>query len=192
MPRVTTVQHARKSGHSCGKCNKPIKKGDTYKWWKPRYGGKHFRCVESACAPRASDLTSSDKLSRVYGAGESIEDAIADFRKDKDIEALKLALSDAAQELNDVAQEYRDSASNIENGFNGNRVPMCDELEEKADNLESKAGDIESVDLEDFDEDAAKAEAEDEAEALIEKKRDEWVEEQASKAEEFTDLDPEG
>jgi DNA repair exonuclease SbcCD ATPase subunit len=214
MPRVTTVQRAKKSPGSCSKCQKAIKTSDSYRWWKPRYGRKHVRCVQPACAPRASDLTSSDKLSRVYGAGESIEDAIEQFRKDKEIEALKGVLEDAAQELNEVAEEYRESASNIESGFNGNRMPMCDELEEKADNLESKAEEIESAagDLEDFDEDGAKEEAEAEAESeldefaegereekleeLVEKKvkekKDEWVEDQASKVEEFTDLDPDG
>lgn len=203
MPRVNTVKKARKSPGACGKCQKKIAKGAGYRWWKFRYGGKHRRCL--ACPPpRASELTSSDKLSRVYGAGESIEDAIGAFRKDHEIEALKTACEEAASELREVAEEYRESAQNIEDGLNV-RTQQCDELEEKADNIESKADEIEQAagDLEEFDEDAAEEEAEGELDEfeegereeklkkLIEEKKDEWTDEQASKVEEFTDIDVE-
>jgi hypothetical protein len=215
MPRVTSVEKARKSPGTCGKCSKVIKAGSSYIHWKFRYGGKRIRC--SLCPrPRQSELTNSDKLSRCYAAGESIEDAIACFRKDFDIEDLRGALENAASECTEVADEYRDSASNVESGMNGNRMPICDELEEKADNLESKASDIESAagQLEEFDEDQAKEEAETEAgeaiaeeggdkaekddnafdakvQEILKEKKDDWAEEQISLVEEFTDISPE-
>lgn len=214
MPRVNEVAKARKSPGSCGKCSKPIKKGSAYRWWKFRFGGgKRIRCT--ACPrPRQSELTNSDKLSRCYAAGEAIQDAIDAFWKDGDIEGLRSAMEGAAQELEEVAEEYRDSASAVENGMN-NRMPICDELEEKADNLDGKAQEIEDAasSLEDFEEDEAKAAAEEEAgeamadtegdkvdesalaakvEEILQEKKKDWTEEQSSIAEEFTDLSPEG
>ena len=210
MPRVNSVDKARKSPGQCGKCGKAIPKGRPYIHWKFRYGGKRIRCA-SCPRPRQSELTNSDKLSRCYGAAEAIEDAIAQFHKDYDEEGLRTAMEDAANEIQEVAGEYRDSASNVESGMNGNRMPICDELEEKADTLESKASDLESAaaEIEEFDEDQAKEEAENEAreemgdeakgddfdkkvEEILQGKKDDWADEQASKAEEFTDLSPEG
>ena len=203
MPRVNGVVKARKSPGSCSKCGKKIPKGARYIWWKFRFGGKRIRCGSCPC-PRQSELTNSDKLSRCYAAGESIQDAIETFQKDFDVDSLRSSVEDAANEIREVAQEYRDSADNVESGMN-NRMPICDELEEKADNLESKADEMESAagSLEEFDEDAAKEEAEDEAEGkdekekeekvekLLDEKREAWVEEQVGYIEEFTDISPE-
>lgn len=151
MARVNTVEKAQKSQGNCGKCQKEIAKGDSYRWWKPRYGSKQVRCMLRSCAPRQSDLTSSDKLSRAYAAGESVEDAIEAFRADHDFESLKSAVSDAAEQLREVAEEYREASSNVESGMNGNRMPICDEMEEKADSLESQADDMESA-VDEFEE----------------------------------------
>lgn len=214
MPRVNSVEKARKSPGTCPKCSKKIEKGASYIHWKFRYGGKRIRCA-TCPRPRQSELTNSDKLSRCYAAGEDISDAIDAFRKDLDEEGLRGTLEDAANTLREVAEEYRDSSSNVENGMNGNRMPICDELDEKADNLEAKADEIDSAaaELEEFDEDHAKEEAEEEAgeamadtegdkvdesklaakiEEILQTKKDDWADEQAEKAEEFTDLSPEG
>jgi len=222
MPRVNQVKKAQKSPGKCLKCDRQIKKGDPYIFWKFRYGGKRIRCGQCP-RPRQSELTSSDKLSRCYAAGESIGDAIATFRDGGDLEDLKDVLDGSAGEIREVADEYRDSASNVESGMNGNRMPICDELEEKADNLESKADEIESAssDLEEFDEEEAKdgideeelaaeidgwEEAKDKSafieehraridelkEGEVKKLREDWIEDQASKVEEYTDISPEG
>ena len=203
MPRVNSVEKARKSPGTCSKCGKKIESGARYIWWKFRFGGKRIRC--GACPrPRQSELTNSDKLSRCYAAGESIQDAIDTFQKDFDIDSLRSTVEDAANEIREVAQEYRDSAESVESGMN-NRMPICDELEEKADNLESKADDMESAagNLEEFAEDTARDEAESEAEGKDEKEKEEkveelfkdkqeaWAEEQVGYIEEFTDISPE-
>lgn len=212
VPRVNAVKRCRKSPGSCGKCGRKISKRDPYRFWKFRFGGRRVRCMEARCSPRASDLTNSDKLSRVYAVGETIEDAIEAFRKDFDVEALKGACGGAAEELREVAGEYRESAESVESGMNGNRMPICDELEEKADNLESKADEIDQAagDLEEFDEEAAEEEAEaevDEAEEkddeiidnvetrrkmLVGEKKKEWAEEQVSGVEDFTSIEVDG
>lgn len=215
MPRVNTVKKARKSPGACGKCSKPIKAGAPYIHWKFRYGGKRIRC--STCPrPRQSELTNSDKLSRVYAAGEAVGDAIDAFRKDLDEEGLRSALESAAEELREVAEEYRESSSNVESGMNGNRMPICDELDEKADNLDAKADELEDAAgaITEFDEDAAQEEADLEAgeaiaeesedkaktddsdfdakvEEIMRKKKDEWADEQVQDAENLTDLSPE-
>jgi hypothetical protein len=147
MAKVQTVEKAQKDQGECGKCTKKIKKGDSYRWWKHRFGGggKRVRCMDANCRPRQSELTTSDKLSRVYAVAENVEDAIAAFRDSHEVEDLKSACTDGAEELRAVAEEYRESAQNIEDGFNGNRVPMCDELEEKADHLDGVADELESA-----------------------------------------------
>ena len=147
MARVQTVEKSLKSPGACGKCNTIIAKGQPYRWFKFRYGGggKRVRCTAAACAPRPSELTGSDKLSRVYAVGESVSDALEAFRESYDLDDLKSALTDGAEQLREVAGEYRESAENMESGMNGNRMPMCDELEEKADHLEGVADELDSA-----------------------------------------------
>lgn len=146
MPRVNKVEHARKAQPNYG-----INKGDTYYWWKFRYGGKHV----SKTYPRASQLTQS-KLSGVYAAEESAQDEINEIRNRKPaegqeksdflnevIEDLKSALEQCAESIREVAQEYTESADNMESGF-GHETSSSEEVREKASELESYADDIES------------------------------------------------
>jgi len=105
------VKHARGSPGPCEKCVKPIPKGAAYKWIKGRFGPKRVRC--DACPDwRLSEKTGSDKLSRLYAARESVEDALAAWDRDSgDVEDLRSALESAAGEASDVAEEYREAAS---------------------------------------------------------------------------------
>jgi len=79
MPRVTTVKKSRKSPGKCFRCDKTIPKGAGYRWWKFRFGRKVIRCLKCPY-PRPSELTRSDKLSRIYEASEAIEEIIAGKR----------------------------------------------------------------------------------------------------------------
>ena len=212
MPRVNKVAKCQKAQGECPKCGKKIAKGDGYIWWKFRYGGRRVRCL--ACPyPRSSELTNSDKLSRLYGAGESVEDAIAAFEKDNDIDALRSAVEDAASEVRSVGEEYRESQENIENGFN-HSTSMSDELGEKADSCESLADEIESAagDLEEQpdepsdeevlaeietdedykkekDEEVKKEMRENHKEEMTEDRLTSWRDEQVQKIEEFTSIE---
>jgi hypothetical protein len=157
MPRVTKVAHARTAGLACGKCGTKIKKGDPYIWWKFMHSGKSVRCLNHY--PRQSELTQSDKLSRAYAVGESIEDAVAEVTKALPLaqeavevtEALRIAVSDLADALTEgadearsVGEEYGESADNIEQAFSSSST--ADECREKADSLEEYASALENVD----------------------------------------------
>ena len=136
-----------------------IKKGDTYYYWQLYKGPKQM----SLNRPRPSQLTGSDKLSRVYAAVESVEDSLESRDRDEVVEAL----NDAADEVREVAEEYGESADNMESAF-PNGSPTIEECREKqenleafADELEGAASDIENLDLSDFlDADARRVEAE--------------------------------
>lgn len=143
MPRINRVAKARKDQGSCGRCTKPIKAGDSYVWIKFRHGGKRKRCSDFACRFRQSDLTQSDKLSRVYAAQENAEDTIGalDAADESFEDDIKSALEEAAAEIREVAQEYEESAENIREHFSESST--ADECEEKANELESWADDLE-------------------------------------------------
>ena len=86
MPRVYFVKKARKD-YPVG-----IKKGDSYYWWKFRYGGIH----RSKTRPRPSQLTQSEFLSTIYAIIEEIQDVtITDFNS---IEELKEFIEEKAEE----------------------------------------------------------------------------------------------
>ena len=129
MPRVTHVKKARKD-HPGG-----IKKGESYYWWKFRYGGKRY----SKVYPRPSQLTNSDKLSRVYAAEESVTDAMGDV----DFEALQGAVENAAEEVRAVGEEYQESCDAIRDQFT--ESPTADECEEKAESCEGIASELDEV-----------------------------------------------
>lgn len=157
--RITTVAKAQKDQGSCGVCHEPIHKGDSYRWIKPRYGGKRVR--HATCQNfRPSDMTSSDKLSRLYAAQENVEDFLSAGEFDS-LDDVKGVLEEAGSEAREVGDEYRESAQNIEDGF-GTRTAMCDEIEEKADSCDSWADTLEgALDyVDDWDEDNVRGEVE--------------------------------
>lgn len=139
MPRVHYVKKARKA-------NRVAQPGESYYWWKFRYGGKQL----SKTYPRASQLTQSDKLSRIYAAQEAVQDngqPPTDARDYDTPEALAEALNEAFSvwesaiaELNEVADEYDESADNKEEYFPG----TGDEIREKAEAVRSSAEEAET------------------------------------------------
>lgn len=201
MARLTTVEKARTSPGKCGKCGKDIQKGDRYLWWQPFRSSKRVRC--GTCPrPRQSETATNEKLSLCYAAGEAIEDAISSFRKDGALADLQSAMEGSAETVREASEAYREGASNIEEGFQ-HTTSQSDEMNEKADNLESKADEIEQAagQLEEFDEESAKQDAEAEYEdnepdraekvkKFVEDKKQDWIEEQAQNADEFTDISP--
>lgn len=141
MARITHVQSAQKDQGRCRKCGSEIKAGDSYKWFANRIGRSSIKkkfC--SRCPIRQSDMTTSDKLSTLYSAQETLEDAIP---KAESLDDLAQALNEAASEARDVAEEYRDSVSNMPDSLQSS--PQADEMNEKADNIESWADSLESA-----------------------------------------------
>jgi len=151
MPRIHNVKKSRVDQGSCGRCRDELPKGTPYRWIKFRYGGKQKRCMKSSCAFRQSDLTQSDKLSRVYGAGETIEDAmmsvdVLDGEPQESVDNARLlveAVDEALGEIEEVADEYNESADNIEYEFDYS--PTAELCRENAENLESWHSDLDQA-----------------------------------------------
>ena len=170
MPRVTSVQKARKSPGSCGKCHKVIQIGESYCWWKFRSGGSHVRCSNPLCHPRSSDLTSSDKKSTLFRIQEDIQDYTIDI-SEGDLKSLEVFrerppfnrqdivnlvteivdgwksdlssfLEDKANEARDVASEYSDALSSLPDSLQSSQTG--ENLQEAADNIEQWADSMES------------------------------------------------
>ena len=183
--RVTHVKHSKKP-LVCSKCGAKIKPsrnekkrvtnkrtgktkwqivrvlGDSYAWIKFRHSPKRVRCSKSECRFRNSDLTQSDKLSRLYAAVEQADDAAAGWDGESGTtDDLQQVLQDLADEVREVAQEYTDSADNIEQAFTGGST-TADECREKAESLESYAGELEGTSFEDWE-----AEESDEEEDVV-------------------------
>lgn len=69
MARATFVKKARKDIPGTD-----IKAGESYYWWKFRFGGKHY----SKTPPRRSQLTQSDFLGQLYAIEDEIQGLVAD------------------------------------------------------------------------------------------------------------------
>jgi len=151
MARVNRVGKCRKAQGNCGGCGDPIKKGDPYIHWSPGFrGSKRRRCTKPGCYPRPSALTANDRLSTVYGAQEDVEDTIKDWDR-RDIDALKDAMTEAAEHIREMGEEYQESADTINETAEGS--PIAEECEEKANGLSEWADEIESArdDLEEYE-----------------------------------------
>lgn len=120
----------------CGKCGKEIAKGDSYRWWKFRYGGRRVRCMDSACSPRPSEMINSPFLSQAAALSEGLEDAVAAFESDLDVDALQGAVEEAASGFRELGEEAQGSFDNmpesLQQGDTGQmleaRVEKCDEI----------------------------------------------------------------
>lgn len=159
MPRVNHIKMCRKDQGNCSRCGTPLPKGSQYRWIKFRFGGKVKRCMKPSCAFRASDLTNSDKLSRLYGAQEDAQDELAALDPSDDafdVQDVKNALEQAIEQIREVGEEYQESCDNIREHIA--ESPTADECEEKADQCEDWATQLEDVDIEDFEWDEDDAE----------------------------------
>ena len=87
MPRVHHVKSARKD-------NPVAKKGESYYWWKFRYGGKRY----SKTPPKPSQLTQSPYFSSIRSLVEMIEEQEV---RDEDM-------------LNDLKEQVRDELESIQ------------------------------------------------------------------------------
>lgn len=156
----------------CEKCGKDIEIGTPYKHVSPKsgpYGGRQ-RNRHAACPGwKPSELTSSQHLSTIYAAQEAAEEALSAWGDEDGHEALQEIITTLAEGFREASESYGESADNIEEGF-GHETSMSAELREKAEALESSADEVEQAadDIDEFDEDAAREEAEDEVEALDE------------------------
>lgn len=144
MARAHFVKSARKAiPHA------KIKVGDSYYWWKFRYGGRFV----SKTPPKPSQLTQSEYLQAVYGAEEEFTDLVEGFRRNKkdfDLLALADAIDSIAQTFHDQSEECQcklDSMpQQLQDTNSGellqNRIAAADDT---ASGLECLAEDIRTV-----------------------------------------------
>lgn len=134
MPKVHTVQRARKAIPSAG-----IRKGDSYYWWKFRYGPKRV----SKTYPKPSQLTQSEFLSSMYDLQERIDQLDPESYVD-DPESLRSELEDIAAEIRGLGEEQASKRDNMPEQLQDSDVGVL--LEERADGCESWADELESID----------------------------------------------
>lgn len=99
MPRVHFVKKARKDYPNAG-----IAKGESYYWWKFRYGGKQM----SKTPPKPSQLTQSAFLSQLY----DLQERVAEFGAD-DKDTVVDFLNELRDEVENLASECQDSLDNM-------------------------------------------------------------------------------
>jgi len=135
MPRVHVVKSARKPQPHAG-----IEVGDSYYWWKFRFGGKHV----SKTRPSRSQLTQSDFFSQMYAIED---DTIQNIETAEDIRNV----IDELETLRDETQEKFDNMpDSLQYGSTGelleSRVEGCEEMINELDNcameLEDKEGEM--------------------------------------------------
>lgn len=146
---VTRVEKCRKSPGKCGRCGCEIKKGDSYRWWKFRYGGKQIRCLEIKCNPRGSELISNPFQSALAKISEDLSDAFGQAREQTDPTIAISAIRDAAEELRNLGSEQQEKFDNMPYGLQQGETGQllenrASECEDKASTIESYADDAES------------------------------------------------
>lgn len=140
MPRVHFVKKARKDNPAC-------KAGESYYWWKFRFGGTHY----SKEAPKASQLTQSDFLSRAYELNERIEDLQPG------------SVDDLISEVEDISNEFQNLGDECQDKLGAMPEQLQESsdagqlLQERIDACEGLVNDLGSVDME-IDEDSIREE----------------------------------
>lgn len=137
MARATFVRKARKDV-----AGTDIKTGESYYWWKFRFGGKHY----SKTPPRRSQLTQSS----FYASLWDIEDFLGEIAPDDGMES---AVQDAAQQLRDLADECQSSLDNIPEQLQEANTGQI--LQERIEACNAAADELESItfNLDDKEED---------------------------------------
>lgn len=144
--RVNFVNKARKAPGNCFRCGMAIGQGEPYRWFKFNFGPKRVYCEQHN--PRPSEMTSSDKLARLYAAQEGIAEAILS----EDKEAIVTALEEAMNTAQEVGEEYEESLNNMPEGLQQGLTG--EEIQEKVDacsswesELSSALGEVEDLEL---------------------------------------------
>lgn len=129
MPKVTFVKKAQKDVPHTN-----IKKGESYYWWKFRFGGKHC----SKTMPRRSQLTRSGFLSSLY----DLQDRIGEFTATS-IEEFDTFKEDILSEIENLKSECEDNLSNMPESLQESSI-----LNERIEGLDNWYSEIEGVSCE--------------------------------------------
>lgn len=146
--RVHHVKKARKAQPEYG-----IKKGDSYYWWKFRFGGKRV----SKTYPKRSQLTQSGFLSTLYDLQDNIS-----FDRDG-LEGSVTSLTDEIESLRDECQDSLDNMpEHLQESSSSGEM-----LQERIEALEEWVDELQAVDL-DIDDDLTDEEKESRIDEIIE------------------------
>jgi len=188
MPRVTHVMKARKANPHFG-----IEVGDSYYWWKFRYGGKRV----SKTYPKQSQLTQSEYLGRLYAFNEEYESRVqwneSTVTTKEDVEWWESEVDELKQEFYDLAEELQtDTQDKLDNmpeqlqyAPTGELLQeRIDQMDEMMSNLDGISNDIDTSDFPDGEDlDTADYEFEDDYREAIEDMQKEWIEERCTQIE---------
>jgi len=142
--KIHVVEKAKKP-YKCGGCGKEIEKGEPYKWARPFRGSKMLRC--SDCMFRRSELTTSDKMFRVFSAVEVMGAVLAPLDSTVQytsvLDDIRAQTEVVVAEINDVADEYDEAAQSWEGkGSAAEWEARAGHLREFADKLVSVVGSL--------------------------------------------------
>ena len=133
MPRVTFVKSARKA-------NPVAEVGQSYYWWKFRFGGKRY----STTYPKPSQLTQSAYFGGIYNLIEDADSFGIEAGEDDEVEAFK---DDIVSQLQEIADECESSRENMPEGLQDS--PTGELLQERYDACENAISEIENVEVPD-------------------------------------------
>lgn len=136
MGALKTIGKARKN-YKCERGHQ-IKKGEPYSKICHAFAPVRYRCKN--CYPKPSELTTSDKLSRLYGVQEDLADW--ESKKEHNLQNLSEILDTAINEVEEVGSDYSESANNMEEYFSGSQ--QVDDINEKAEYCEEWRSELES------------------------------------------------
>ena len=126
MPRVHYVKSARKD-------NPVAQKGESYYWWKFRFGGKRY----SKTYPKRSQLTQSAYFGALYDLCEVIEDYEIEPGEASDVENMR---DEIESELNNLLDECQSSLDNMPESLQYS--PTGELLQERIDALENAINEV--------------------------------------------------
>lgn len=149
MARAHFVKSARKDYPSAG-----IKKGESYWWWKFRYGSKRM----SKTQPTRSQLTQSAFYGQVY----DLQDRIAGLEAS---DSLPDEVSDIADELRSLGEECSSNRDNMPEQLQDSDSGSL--LQERADAMEAAADEFEGIDFDPPDEPEEPVREEDEDDEMF-------------------------
>lgn len=131
MARAHFVEKARKD-------NSVVKKGESYWWWKFRFGGKQY----SKDKPRRSQLTQSAFLGQMY----EIEDRVSlmGFEGQDDAEG---QIEEVVGDLQNLMEEVQESLDNMPEHLQ-ETSSSGELLTERLENVQEFMDELEAVDLE--------------------------------------------
>lgn len=137
MARVHHVKKARKNYKHAG-----IKKGESYYWWKFRYGGKNM----SKTYPKPSQLTQSEFLGALYAMQEKISDFSCDT-----VDEFNSFKEEIIEEIDQLIDETQGKLDNMPDALQ--QAPTGELLQNRIDALEDWKSQIENIECSESEDD---------------------------------------